>query len=561
MPIVGDSKGVSFVQAVRRIALLLMCLAFAGGCALFNRGSEGNNRFPFFGTAANQPAKAPKKPADPLVDSDIEEAKPYRGVLAGRVVDAHSGQPLPAYIRYVCLDEANAQAAPVDVRVDEKGYFTIYGVKPGKHYKLVAFAEHRGKKVAGVKYAVAPEVRLVIPLSADRVTPDTPAPPRTPSYDDPKPSPTPPRQDPLFGNNEKPKTESPGDPYAPPQNPYAPKQEKNDDPYTPSDPYSENQGEKKESSDPYSHDPYEKKNEGYDPYSGGERSDPYGQPKKKTDSGRGFGIGDPQPLDEEPGSPSGMRQPANDQWGRSPQAPQPEYPRNIASGDPVRPHDVPLRTRPFQVDQPRPLDSSPRPKDRPKVLPPPPKSESRPSEPLARPVPPRTPRANIGTFPSTTRVPSCVVVGGRIINFALRDFYGKTWEWKRHRRGRLVLIDFWKTNCVFCLQDMGELRRLQTQYGKYGLEILGIASEDFGSEVEQRKRVVAVCNRYQTQHRMLINAGASQRDVLRKFGVHAFPTLVLYDDQGREIWRHVGKLNPVDIDMLDRLIRARLQVQ
>ena len=37
-------------------------------------------------------------------------------------------------------------------------------------------------------------------------------------------------------------------------------------------------------------------------------------------------------------------------------------------------------------------------------------------------------------------VPSCVLVGTQLVNFALRDVEGNPWEWKRHRRGKLVLF-------------------------------------------------------------------------------------------------------------------------
>src|SRR5205823_9687359 len=92
----------------------------------------------------------------------------------------------------------------------------------------------------------------------------------------------------------------------------------------------------------------------------------------------------------------------------------------------------------------------------------PPRSASQP--------PGESPAPLVSTQPDfgPTRVPSCILTGETLHNFALNDLSGQPWEFRSHR-GRVVLIDFWGTWCLPCLQSIPHLRILQDRYGPYGL--------------------------------------------------------------------------------------------
>ena len=85
------------------------------------------------------------------------------------------------------------------------------------------------------------------------------------------------------------------------------------------------------------------------------------------------------------------------------------------------------------------------------VVPPPPVPSSAPPTPEEDPLLPRGrsgaevgPReVSPGIVPTgLTPVPSCVLVGNKLDNFALYDLEDQTWEFKRDRRGRLTLLEF-----------------------------------------------------------------------------------------------------------------------
>jgi thiol-disulfide isomerase/thioredoxin len=156
----------------------------------------------------------------------------------------------------------------------------------------------------------------------------------------------------------------------------------------------------------------------------------------------------------------------------------------------------------------------------------------------------------------SARVPSCVLTGQTLYNFALYDLNGQPWEYLRDRRGRLVLLDFWETTCVPCVQAMSHLKGWHQRYGPYGLEVIGIAYEE-GTPQEQVVKVNRVRIAKQINYRLLMGSDFDTCPVRSQFGVRRFPTLVLLDGNGRIIWRSEGLSKDQALE-LETLIRQHL---
>jgi thiol-disulfide isomerase/thioredoxin len=144
-----------------------------------------------------------------------------------------------------------------------------------------------------------------------------------------------------------------------------------------------------------------------------------------------------------------------------------------------------------------------------------------------------------------TPVPSCVVVGRKVDNFALYDLNGQPWEFRRHRVGKLVLLDFWFSTCHACLQSMPHVVELQRRYQQYGLEVVGIADEQ-GTQQEQVMKVRRVRARYGINYTTLLSSGPHCQ-VKWQLGVKAFPTLILLDDKGQILWNSDGHYPDEDV--------------
>ncbi len=147
-------------------------------------------------------------------------------------------------------------------------------------------------------------------------------------------------------------------------------------------------------------------------------------------------------------------------------------------------------------------------------------------------------------------VPSCVLVGNRLHNLALRDVDGRTWEF-RQRQGKLVLLDFWYTECIPCQHTIDHLKILQTNYGP-GLEVVGVAYE-LGPVAKHATKVRSVAERKHINYRLLLGSGHDSPCPVRdQFQVFRYPTLFLLDQDGKILKKYEGlsKENLVDLETL-----------
>jgi thiol-disulfide isomerase/thioredoxin len=438
---------------VRRLTAIL-CLALLSlslpGCSLFKKNKDSGSGGGTNSIADPTPAGSTPPPKFPTADTNPPKTDPLKGqsrigsgngMLAGRVLDGASRPPMGTSI-FVVRADAKDDNAGKELSVSPDGYFTIENLDSGAQYKLVARGKNGDRAVAGIHYATAPNVLVLIQMKEDFVTSTTPG-----------------IQGPFGSLNDKP-------------TPPLVAKETQTPPLTPT-------------------------KEGWRPGVGvdvaGETTLPAVQVKPIDGFTQNGGMVVPPPLSiERPKS----------------------KPTEIAKIPPI---DVP----PMQAEQ--------------------------------------------STSLGSTKVPSCVLVGRQLINFALNDINGEPWELKKDRKGKLVLLDFWGTWCPPCRESMPTLKGLQSKYESQGLEVIGIAYERGGTPLEQGYLVSDLCKRLLVNnYRQLLGSG--DHCVLKtQLGVNAFPTLILIDEQGQILWRHEGSLvrdnmgrsSRVTVEELERIIQSR----
>jgi thiol-disulfide isomerase/thioredoxin len=179
------------------------------------------------------------------------------------------------------------------------------------------------------------------------------------------------------------------------------------------------------------------------------------------------------------------------------------------------------------------------------------------ADPLIR-IPPQLPQEpQLPAGPA--RIPSCVLTGNTLYNFALYDLNGQPWEF-RHRQGRLVLLDFWGTWCPHCLVSIKDLNSLQDRYGRYGLEVIGLDYEGDVPPQDQVLKVRGARQRYGINYRVLMGGNQDTCPVRAQFGVRNFPTAFLIDESNHVIWSAEG-LGKQQIRELEIIIRQRLGIR
>lgn len=113
-------------------------------------------------------------------------------------------------------------------------------------------------------------------------------------------------------------------------------------------------------------------------------------------------------------------------------------------------------------------------------------------------------------------------------------------------RGKVVLLDFWTYCCINCMHVLPDLEYLEKKYDKE-LVVIGVHSAKFDNEQETENIREAIV-RYEIAHPVINDANMT---VWRKFGVRAWPTVILIDPEGNYCGYLSGEGNR---EILDQVI-------
>src|SRR5437868_4050822 len=108
-------------------------------------------------------------------------------------------------------------------------------------------------------------------------------------------------------------------------------------------------------------------------------------------------------------------------------------------------------------------------------------------------------------------------------NFTLKDLDGKDIHLSDFR-GKVVVLNFWATWCKPCLREMPDFADLQNQYGKDGLQFIGIALDP-----ENKAKIKQVVEKLQIPYTILLG----NEEIGDKYGgMSAIPVTFLIDRKG-----------------------------
>jgi thiol-disulfide isomerase/thioredoxin len=103
-------------------------------------------------------------------------------------------------------------------------------------------------------------------------------------------------------------------------------------------------------------------------------------------------------------------------------------------------------------------------------------------------------------------------------------------------RGKVVLLDFWTYGCINCYHIIPDLKRLEARYGD-ALVVIGVHSAKFDAEGDTQ-RIRQITHRYERKHPVVNDADFG---IWNRYGVRAWPTLVLIDPDGNIVGQVAGE--------------------
>ena len=110
-------------------------------------------------------------------------------------------------------------------------------------------------------------------------------------------------------------------------------------------------------------------------------------------------------------------------------------------------------------------------------------------------------------------------------------------------KGKLVLVNFWATDCLACVTEMPALVSVYQQYQKKGFEIIAVAMP-----YDPPAQVLNYATQKKLPFPVMLDGLA---EMTGKFGnVDLTPTTFIFDKQGNQLQRTIGTLDFVKLNQL-----------
>jgi len=134
-----------------------------------------------------------------------------------------------------------------------------------------------------------------------------------------------------------------------------------------------------------------------------------------------------------------------------------------------------------------------------------------------------------------------LTVGAVAPDFDLTDTAGAAVSLSQYR-GKVVLLDFWQTWCVPCVETIPRLKALQKRYGAQGLVILGITDRLDAEGVATLRRFAA---EYKINYPLLIDEKGT---TTARYSILGYPHTYLIDRGGRVALDRHGAISGEELE-------------
>ncbi|QKG80778.1 TlpA disulfide reductase family protein [Tenuifilum thalassicum] len=125
-------------------------------------------------------------------------------------------------------------------------------------------------------------------------------------------------------------------------------------------------------------------------------------------------------------------------------------------------------------------------------------------------------------------------IGKPAINFTLPDIKGNPITLDS-LKGKVVLLDFWSSNCGPCLLEIPHLKNLYKEFNPKGFEIVGISMD------KNKDAWIKTVNMYNITWPTVSDLKSVYGKVALEYGVNFYPTYYIIDRDGKVIDKVLGR--------------------
>lgn len=134
-------------------------------------------------------------------------------------------------------------------------------------------------------------------------------------------------------------------------------------------------------------------------------------------------------------------------------------------------------------------------------------------------------------------------------NYSARELSQKVVTLDKYAGEKLTIIDFWATWCKPCLESMPELQIIYEDFKDEGVALIGVSVDS----PRNLSKIKPLASSLGVEYPILSDPNS---DLMNRLKVSAMPTLIIFDSNGKELYRHVGFQKGDELDIIDEIEAA-----
>ena len=153
-----------------------------------------------------------------------------------------------------------------------------------------------------------------------------------------------------------------------------------------------------------------------------------------------------------------------------------------------------------------------------------------------------------------TKPPPILKVGQKAIAFKVKDMAGKQVDFPGDYKGKLVMLDFWATWCVPCIEELPNLVKNYEKFHDKGFEVLGVSLDDKNAEA----KIAKFTKDKNMPWRQIYDGKVWDAEVAGLYDVHGIPRGILVDgDTGKILAMDEELYGPNLSETLEKVLKER----
>jgi cytochrome c biogenesis protein CcmG/thiol:disulfide interchange protein DsbE len=123
--------------------------------------------------------------------------------------------------------------------------------------------------------------------------------------------------------------------------------------------------------------------------------------------------------------------------------------------------------------------------------------------------------------------------GKKAPDFVLKTIEGDNYKLSENLEKGPIVINFWATWCVPCIEELKHLKNLHKKYSEKGVQLLAISIDD----PKTIGRVNSFVKSHKYPYKILLDTNS---EVIQLYQSKVPPYTVLIDQQGQIVYSHIG---------------------